>query len=433
MPPALPDRYRLEVRLGRDQDVEEWLGTDTSLERPVLVRIIGPDAPADRREAFLAAVRAASAAAHVHLSSVYVAEEVPDGAFSVSEWTGGVSLGDRIEAGATLGPTEFLANAAGLADGLAVLHAAGAVHGAIDPSAVSYSVAHAAKLGAFGRPALARSASEDVRDLARTLETALTGRPAGGPPPSELVDGLGSAVDRILADAQAGYLSARTLAEELRAVPTPERVEPESPGFSRRLLVAAGILVVAALGLVALARLFAVGGGGPILIPDGNTGSQPLPPITSTTVIEPPGAATGIEIRSLTVHDPFGEGGENDAQLPNLVDGDPATTWSTERYRSPLPRIKPGVGLMMVAASSPIVLDVIRISDGVAYSLRWSAASPTDPADWEEIVTGRTVGGSLSLRLPPRQAGAWLLWLTDLPQRSPGDYSAEIGEVRFRA
>jgi serine/threonine protein kinase len=432
MPPALPDRYRLEVRLGRDQDVEEWLGTDTSLERPVLVRIIGPDAPPSRRVAFLSGVRAAAAASHTHLASVYAAEDVPDGAFSVSEWTGGVSLGDRIEAGATLGPTEFLANAAGLADGLAALHASGAVHGAINPRAVSYSVAHAAKLGAFGRPAVAGTASEDVRDLARTLETALTGRPAGGPPPSELVDGLSSTVDRILADAQAGYLSARTLADELRAVPTPERIEPESPGFSRRLLVAAGFLVVAALGLVALARVLA-GGGGPILVPEGGTANQPLPPVTSTTVIDPPGAATGIDIVELTVHDPFGEGGENDVQLPNLVDGDPATTWSTERYRSPLPRIKPGVGLMMQPASRPVVLDVIRVSDGVTYSLRWSTDRPSDPGGWEEIVSGTTVGGSLSLRLPPRQGGAWLLWLTELPQRSPGVYSAEIGEVRFRA
>ena len=33
MPPRLPDRYRLSVRLGADGDVEEWLATDEHLER----------------------------------------------------------------------------------------------------------------------------------------------------------------------------------------------------------------------------------------------------------------------------------------------------------------------------------------------------------------------------------------------------------------
>ena len=53
MPPPLPDRYRLEVRVGRDDDIEEWLATDTQLDRPVLVRILGPDGdelPPDERE-----------------------------------------------------------------------------------------------------------------------------------------------------------------------------------------------------------------------------------------------------------------------------------------------------------------------------------------------------------------------------------------------
>ena len=44
MPPLISDRFQLEVRLGRDRDIEEWLGTDTTLDRPVLVRLIGPDA-----------------------------------------------------------------------------------------------------------------------------------------------------------------------------------------------------------------------------------------------------------------------------------------------------------------------------------------------------------------------------------------------------
>jgi hypothetical protein len=31
MPPRIPDRYRMNVRLGADGDIEEWLATDENL------------------------------------------------------------------------------------------------------------------------------------------------------------------------------------------------------------------------------------------------------------------------------------------------------------------------------------------------------------------------------------------------------------------
>ena len=83
MPPPLPPRYRLEVRLGRDHDIEEWLATDLNLDRPVLIRILGPDAPDRRRQEFMSTVRAAAAVIHPHLEPVYAAEEVAGGADQV--------------------------------------------------------------------------------------------------------------------------------------------------------------------------------------------------------------------------------------------------------------------------------------------------------------------------------------------------------------
>ena len=67
MPPPIPERYRLEVRLGRDHDIEEWLGTDLNLDRPVLIRILGPEADSKRRAEFLAVVRAAADSVLAHL------------------------------------------------------------------------------------------------------------------------------------------------------------------------------------------------------------------------------------------------------------------------------------------------------------------------------------------------------------------------------
>src|SRR5690606_34478757 len=104
-------------------------------------------------------------------------------AYSVSEWTGGATLQSRLQAGDTIEPDEFLPNAAGLAGALAAMHEAGVLHGGIDLAAITYTVAHPAKLGAFGRRTRGATTHDDVRSLAETLEEGLTGSTPGGAPP----------------------------------------------------------------------------------------------------------------------------------------------------------------------------------------------------------------------------------------------------------
>ena len=427
MPPPLPERYQLEVRLGRDGDVEEWLASDRILDRPVMIRILGPDSSPTRRVAFLHAVSAASAINHPHLASVFNAGEVAGGVFAVSEWTGGMSLRDRLDSDETFEVGEFLPNAAGLAAALAEMHEAARVHGAIDSKSIQYAVAHPAKLASFGRPAIYSSRQDDVKALARTLEHALTGGPVGGPPPSEIVDGLDPQVDRVLRDAQQGMLTARQLADGLTAAPSPSPPSAPAPGWSRRLLVVAAGLVVTAAGLVALGLLLVEGSGAPIIVPPPAAGAETT--TTTTLPTEPVGPVQVIDIRSI---DPFGGGDENDDLVGNLIDDDAATAWRTERYRDPLPLLKPGVGVAFEVRGTPASVEFVRMTAGVAYQLAWSPAQPEDPAAWEPIVTGRTAEGNTTLQLPPRPDGNWLLWLTDLPSPDGSDYSADIAEVCFR-
>jgi hypothetical protein len=436
VPPPLPPRYRLEVRLGRDGDVEEWLAVDTSLERPVLIRILGPDTSPERRGRFLEAVRAASGVAHTHLAAVFTAGEIPDGAYSVSEWTGAISLADRLAAAETLDPAEFLPNAAGLAGALAALHDEGVVHGSIDPRAISYSVAHPAKLGALGRDLRRNTASDDVRDLAATLEEALTGARPGGPPPSELVDGLSPAVDRALRRAAGGFLSARALADELTAAPTPLPPVDEPPGWSRRVLFLAAALVLAATGLVAAGRLFLVDTNAPILFPISPTSTEPRLPEPTTTSVAPGEDDVAIpqpvRVLSISSFDPFGGNEENDGRLPNTVDGDVATVWRTERYRDPLPLLKPGVGVTFEIEEAATEMALVGVPAGVGFTLGWSASAPTTADAWERVSAGRSTGGTIELQLPSRAGGYWVFWITDLPVLGDGQRWAEISEVRFR-
>ncbi len=434
MPPPIPDRFRLEIRLGRDEDIEQWLATDVSLDRPVLVRVIGPDAPTARHREFLESVRAAAHITHTHLASVFAAAETADGAYAVSEWTGGVTLADRLAADEPMDPVEFLPNATGLAEALAALHESGVVHGAIDPSAIQYALAHPAKLAGFGRRRRTMTATDDVVALATTLEQAVTGGSVGGPGPSQVVDGLPPQVDQILARARSGVSTARRLAEDLAAVPGPRPVEPPPTGRSLRVLVAAGVLVFLAAALVGIGRIVAAGSGAPILFPPspGTTAPIALPSTTTVPPLPAPVLSEPFPAEDPASFDPFGGGDENDHRLPNLVDGDPETVWRTERYRDPLPLLKPGVGVTVRASRTPSTFEVIGMTPGVSYVLAWSDTAPSDPSQWEVLATGRTLGGVLSIQVPPRPGGRWLLWITDLPRLGPDDHSAEIAEVRFR-
>ncbi len=435
MPPPLPSRYKLEVRLGRDDDVEEWLATDETLDRPVLIEVLGPETTPERRKRFVDAVRAVAGVANTHVATVYAAGELEDGAFAVLEWTGGITLADRVEAGEPIAPHEFLPNAAGVADGLAALHDAGIVHGAIDSRAVSFSSGHPAKLRRVGRQYEHGSATTDVHDLSVVLETGLTGRLPGLVPPSQVVDGVPPQLDAVLDAARKGALDAHRLGDQLRGIPTVDRT-PSGVAWSRRWLVGSLVLILGAAGLIAAASAMNRTDSSAAPVPAGSTGSTVVAATTTTTEPIQPTTTTvpanTIEIVSIASFDPLADGEENDHRLENLTDGDTSTPWRTETYFDPLNLIKDGVGITVSVRGVPGAIELLGLSEGTAFSLRWSSQSQQDPAAWEVVATGRSLGGPIVLQLPDRTNGQWLVWLTELSPTDEGDFRSSLGEVRFR-
>lgn len=426
MPAAIPDRYTLEVRLGRDGDIEEWLATDTSLDRPVLIRSLGPESTAERRLQFVTSISDAAKTAHSHLARVFAVATVEGGAYAVSEWTGGATVADRIAAHQPIDLPDFLPNASGLAGALAAMHETGAVHGQIDTSAISYSGAHPAKLGAFGRPGKSDSIG-DVRALSFALETALTGSPPGGPPPSERVDGVPRAIDGILRTGQAGDLTAEDLEKALRAAPTPREPKSDSGRTSKRLLMAAISLTIAAVGLVAVG-FFLSGGSAPVVPTPTTRGNSST---TLTSLVTTTAAPGDVAATAAASFDPFGEGGENDQLTGNLVDGDTSTEWRTERYLDPLPLLKPGVGVTVQVRGVPERLEIVGLTPGTVFEVHWSAQPAPDPALWERVAGAIAAPGSTLVDVPSRSDGFWLVWLTELPQQDDGTHQSSIAELRF--
>jgi hypothetical protein len=445
VPPPLPPRYRLEIRLGRDEDIEEWLATDISLDRPVLIRVLGPETSPKRQERFLADHRAAARVAHTHVASVYTAGPVEGGAYAVTEWSGGVTLEDRMRADERPDIAEFLSNAAGLADGLAALHDDHVVHGSIDPSSISYARAHPAKLASFGRRATTWTPLADVQSLGATLETVLTGQPAGVLPPSQMIDGVPAELDRVLRAAQGGQLSAHQLADHLRSVPYSAPPEPART-WSWKWLAPVAVLAVLAIGIALLGNLLDAGPDSPVLFPaspapsttqavsDSTTTTQPTttsteaPPADNSS--DPTAPPEGVEVVAAFAYDPLGDGSERDADVVNLTDGDPDTTWRTERYFDPLPLLKSGVGVAFEVRGSAGEIEIDGMSEGTLFAIRWAETLPTQLDGWQQVASGTAISPVQQIQLPSRSGGFWLIWLTNLPPQDEG-YFSTMRDVRF--
>ncbi len=417
----------MNVRLGADGDVEEWLATDEHLERPVLIRFPGPDADADRIAAFLSPVRAAAATTHPHVQMIYAAGEVDGSAFAVAEWDGAVTIADRLKAGETLPIAEYLTNASGLASGLAAFHANGGIHGAIDPRAIHFSAAHPARLASFGRVPITTTQAEDTAALAASLRTAITGSDNPAVLPSHVAEGIPSSVDVALAEAETGILDATGLADALSSSSLHRQPDAGRP-WSLRPLVLFAFVVAAVLLLSVVGLSIDVDPDSPFLYPAAPAEQEHATPARTVQAIDTP---TEIAIPAVvSVYDPFGDGIENDETLDAVVDGKRATKWETEPYPSPLDETKEGVGIIL---ESPIPIGAIEITgtSDTQFTVAWNATLPDVPGDWERIGAGQILTGTTRLDVAHREQGFWLVWITSLPQRADGSFGTSIAEIRL--
>lgn len=425
MAPRLPDRYETRVRLGRDGDVEEWLATDTSLDRPVLVRILDASADEQRRSGFITAARAAAAAHHVGLAEVY-ALGTTENPFAVLEWHGGVSIADRLRAGETLSVADFLTTGPRLASGLAALHESGAVHGGVDTAAIGFAGAQPAKLGAFGRRPRYTTAGEDTAALAAALRIAVTGTDIPGIRPSQVAEGLPQSVDSLLAQAEEGRMSAAGLAASLRAQQI-VNVRDRPSTWSWRWTWVSAVLIAAALFLSAAGTAIEVDPESPFLFPAVPAeAAAPTPTLGNGSPAEDSEAL----VAEATGFHPSSETFPNEDALQLVVDESRSTSWRTLDYVGSAATISPDIGIVFTVAGTPRFVE-LTATPGTGYEVRWASESSNRVDDWERLFSGTTLAGPNLVRVPERTGGMWLLWLTGLPEDAEGRHHAEVGSVVF--
>ncbi len=142
---------------------------------------------------------------------------------------------------------------------------------------------------------------------------------------------------------------------------------------------------------------------------------------------------TAVAVASVRDFDPQGDPQtENPDQAPNVIDGDPGSTWTTMTYKQDFgPRgLKDGVGLLLDLGSDQPVgevnLDLVGAPTDVELFV--SAQEPTGAPRGEPTAKGTADGQKLTLTLPTDTTGRYVLvWLTSLPE--PGGFRGEIGEI----
>lgn len=155
------ERYQLLSLIGQRDAGEVYWAQDTSLHRPVAVKILSSELASDGNflRRFRAETQAAARLSHPNIVSYYdwgLEDGVP---YVVSDLCRGGSLRDMLEAGARLSPSQALEIGLGVADGLKQAHIANLIHSGIAPSNILFDSEGRVKITDFALAALHAEAS----------------------------------------------------------------------------------------------------------------------------------------------------------------------------------------------------------------------------------------------------------------------------------
>ncbi|HET9154438.1 MAG TPA: protein kinase [Solirubrobacterales bacterium] len=492
---VLSGRYKLEAKLGSGGMSTVYLARDTTLDRPVAVKVMHREMSeqADQLERFRQEARAVAKLSHPNVVAVIDAGEDGGHPYIVFEYVEGETLKQRINRVGSLDAQEALAYAIEIARGLTVAHARNMVHRDIKPQNVLIDSEGRAKLTDFG---ISRQLEQDgMTATGRVLGTTdyVAPEQAMGHPVDQRSDvySLGVVLYEMLtgqvpfsADSQVG-VAMKHVNEEL---PDVQQRRPE-------LSAAAAMTVERATAKDPAERYQSVGE----MIGDlstaleveaaraGSTTSEAtsvleaVPPeerrlssgghrsrvavlillIAAAAVLAAvllissgngPGGGGGalngkgkpVALSGASDYDPEGDGEENPEEVSFAVDGNPTgTAWSSEHYDSETfagtkEGPDPGVGLYVTAKSTVTPSEMIVRTPTPGWDAEIFATAsgpPEEVSEWGEPVgevTDAKGVEEVELHLGS-PAKYFLIWFNKAaPARDQeGRYQVEISDVKL--
>ena len=147
-------------------------------------------------------------------------------------------------------------------------------------------------------------------------------------------------------------------------------------------------------------------------------------PAVVTTVRRP--KPKPLRLDPTGVYDPPpGDGRENDSQVPNVVDGDPATSWSTEHYTRGF--TKDGVGIVLDVGTRRLI-DRVLVGTDVAGSRAEIRLGDSPTGPFRLASENQQLDGTTTFGLNDGATGRYVVvWFT---QVSPTIGEAHVTEVR---
>ena len=476
-------RYRLGAPLATGGMATVWRATDEVLTRPVAIKMLHARLAADPEFVARFRREAVAAARLAHPSIVAIYDTCTDPEAIVMELVEGRTLRAELDERNFLPPAEAVEIASGIAQALDVAHRAGLVHRDVKPANVLLSDDGRLKVADFGIAKAAQDAEHpdlpdltsvghmvgtakylapeqvsggdidartDVYALGAVLYEMLCGRPPfvgendlatatarlHGPPPRPrtVLRTIPVRLDEIVMKALAlhpdgRYDSASALWADLQAAPIDDEsggtvgTGDTGPDATTIEATTASFAKAERSWLVPtmLVSLVAVALGLAWILIGGTEARRDLFDLVDRVAPGRGGTASAEPLAALTptAFDPFGTGGENDAQAALATDGDPATAWETERYNTRLlGDLKPGVGLWVDLGGSRTVEELVieTSSPGWSASVHVADQAGAAFADWGEPVAtvSEQAAGSTTIDLGGAEGSFLLLWITDL-------------------
>lgn len=181
----LDARFRLEDRVGTDEDAAVWRARDERLHRAVTVHVLQPRAVTPK---LTSAVQSAAGISDPRLARIFDVAYGDEPSYVVSEWAPGRDIEELLAAGRPA-PRLSAGIVADAADAIAVAHLAGVPHLCMGPRSLRWG-GSGVKISGLGIEAALRHvgtadpAAADTQALGRMLYALLTGYWPGSEPTS---------------------------------------------------------------------------------------------------------------------------------------------------------------------------------------------------------------------------------------------------------